>query len=124
VDTRKKILSVEDAGHLKGPVALLIGAFDVLRASHIRELNRAISDAEPRLTLLVAVVPTPNELLSQQARAELVAALRMVDYVVTTDAETADRLGELLMCHRIVRMDTSDESHSRVLKEHVRRRKS
>jgi bifunctional ADP-heptose synthase (sugar kinase/adenylyltransferase) len=122
VDTRKKILTVEEAGRLSGPIALVTGEFDVLRASHIRDLEDVRNHAPKEAALLVAVLPAPGALLAQQARAELVAALRMVDYVVTADPDTADRLSETLMCFPILRMSTADASRGRELKEHVRSR--
>ena len=120
MDTRSKIITVDEALRLTPPVTVVAGSFDVLRASHIRDLDGARLEREA--ALLVVVVPALGECLPQAARAELAAALRMVDYVVTADAETAGRLGQVLMCSPIVRLSAPDASRARDLKEHVRRR--
>jgi len=116
------MISAAQALRLARPITLVAGTFDVLRASHIRELSAA--GGSPEAALLVVVLPSSGECLPQHARAELVAALRMVDYVVTADTETADRLGEILMCSPIVRMCETDASRARDLRDHVRRRQT
>jgi glycerol-3-phosphate cytidylyltransferase-like family protein len=100
-------------------MTLVTGCFNVLRAAHVRELEAV---RRPGTKLLVIVLPTPDEYLTQQARAELVAGLRMVDYVVLADVETADRLAEILKCLPVVRLEVGDGWRSRELKEHVHRR--
>ena len=124
MDTRTKILTLEAAHRLQGPVALVIGNFDVLRASLVRELAEIRRRLPEGTALVAAVVPAPDASLPQHARAELAAGLRMLDYVVTADERTADRLGETLRCPMISRMSAADVSRARDLKEHVRRRQS
>ena len=121
MDTRNKILTLEQARGLCGPAAMAIGSFDVLRASTIRELQNARSQL-PEGGILLVVVPANGEFLTLEARAELAAAIRMVDYVVTAEGETADRLGELLKCSPIVRLSEGDALRSRELRENVRSR--
>ena len=79
-------------------VALTNGAFDLLHVGHVRALAgaRALGD------LLVvglnsdssvrANKPTRRPVLPQDERAELLAALGCVDYVVVFDEPTAERL--------------------------------
>jgi bifunctional ADP-heptose synthase (sugar kinase/adenylyltransferase) len=118
VDTRNKIVA---------PAALPAGAFltavtgyfDVLRAAHIRDLASA---ARPGAKLVVVVLPYPRAVLPQRARAELVAALRMVDYVLTAENADPDRLLEFLKPAAVVRLEARDEQRALQLKEHVRTR--
>ena len=78
MDTRSKILNADAAPRA---CTVVTGAFDVLLAADARELAE-IRASHPNRPLLVVVLPLPAPLLPQRARAELVAALRMVDYVV------------------------------------------
>jgi len=74
---------------LKGrPASWISGHFDPLLAEHVRLLARS---AQPGQALVVEVTDSARPLLSQRARAELVAALSMVDYVVLgSGADVAD----------------------------------
>jgi bifunctional ADP-heptose synthase (sugar kinase/adenylyltransferase) len=123
VDTRSKIVTLEEAQALARPVAVVSGSFDVLCAEHARELqdarNRAAGGA-----LLVAVLPSAAGVLGQRARAEMVAALRMVDYVVTADYEDLDRIIHALSPTAVVRLEAADERRTRQLIEHVHRRQN
>ena len=96
---------------------LATGTFDVLRTDHARELAAA-RDGQPS-ALLVAVLPLENALLPQQARAELVAALRMVDYVVAAGVRELDGLIDALRPAQIVRLEAADVSRTKQLIEHV-----
>ena len=78
------------------------GAFDLLHAGHVRYLEAARREAD---RLIVAVnsdasvrgLKGPGRpILGEADRAELVAALRAVDYVVTFDEPTVTPLLELL----------------------------
>src|SRR5579864_5810820 len=89
VDTRSKILTLPAAEALAQPVTLVTGYFDVLRSAHVIELQQA-RDRWPESKLLVALLTGPRELMDGRSRAELVAALRMVDYVVTANHDELD----------------------------------
>src|SRR5690242_17882156 len=78
VDTRSKILTLEEAERLPGPLTLVTGYFDILRAEHARELQQ-VRDRTPGGVVLVAILTCPDETIEIGARAELVAALRMLD---------------------------------------------
>src|ERR1035441_6952778 len=98
MDTRTKILRPEAA-----PRACIVvtGAFDPVLADDARELA-GIRANHPDGPLLVVVLPLPGELLPGRARAELVAALRMVDYVVTaSDGATDSLLASLEPAHLV-----------------------
>ena len=107
MDTRSKIL--DSSGALKhlsclGHSSFLIarGSFDILRAEHCRRL--AQDKAEPeKLIVLVAADENPRRtVLDAQTRAELVAALRVVDYVVICGEAEANGLISSLSPARVV----------------------
>ncbi|MFB3854913.1 MAG: adenylyltransferase/cytidyltransferase family protein [Vicinamibacterales bacterium] len=83
-------------------IAFANGCFDILHVGHVRYLQAAAREAD---RLIVAVnsdesvrgLKGPGRpLLGQAERAEIVAALRGVDFVVIFDDETVARLLELL----------------------------
>ena len=74
------------------PAQWVAGFFDPLLAEHVRELRKC---AAPDRILVVEVTNPPKPLLPQKARAELVAALAMVDYVVMGNGQSvAEALGD------------------------------
>ena len=117
MDTRSKILTLAAALELRPPVAIATGYFDVLRAEDARELARVRHHP-----LLVVVLPLANEILSLSARAELVAALRVVDYVVTAEDGDVERLKDRLRPVEFVRLEVAEASRAKQLMEHVDRR--
>lgn len=123
MDTRSKILSRAAAVALPPPLTLVTGYFDILRAEHARDLQQA-RDRAPTRPLMVVVFTGLNPLLPPRARAELVAALRMVDYVVTADDGDRDSLIEALKPALLVRLEAADQRRARQLMEHVQRRQT
>jgi len=87
LDTRTKIVPLlELQERLQNRAATRIsGHFDPLLAEHVRRLADA---RQPGRLLVVEVTNPAQPLLVQRARAELVAALSMVDFVVLGDGET------------------------------------
>jgi bifunctional ADP-heptose synthase (sugar kinase/adenylyltransferase) len=86
LDTRSKILAAEQTRERLGdrPACWVSGHFDPLLAEHVRLLHQWAVPGE----LLVVEVTNPGKpLLEQRARAELVAALSMVDYVVLANGQ-------------------------------------
>jgi len=81
VDTRSKITTAAEATQrLAGrPARWISGGFDPLLAEHIRRIGKLAKSGQ---ALVIEVTNPPQPLLTQRARAELVAALREVDYVV------------------------------------------
>jgi len=120
VDTRNKIVTAPWPGFRK-PLVVATGYFDVLRAEHVRELEQA-REGMGACTLLAVVRANPGALLPQRARAELVAALRSVDYVALADAADVESLVAALEPERVVRLEGADERRSRELREYVRSR--
>ena len=119
MDTRSKILSVAAALELPPPVALVTGYFDVLRVGDARELARVRHHP-----LLVVVLPVADEILPPRARAEMGAALRVVDYVVIANYGGLDRLVEALKPVEFVRLEAAEARRASQLMEHVHRRQT
>ena len=102
LDTRTKIVPLHELPErLQSRAAsYLSGHFDPLLAEHVRRLAER---KEPGKLLVVEVTDPPQPLLAQRARAELVAALAMVDYVVLgdehagTDADISERFIERVL---------------------------
>jgi len=106
VDTRDKILTpaaaVETARSARAngtQVTVVTGYFDPLLAGHARRLAEI---AEPGGVLMAVVMEPERPILPARARAELVAALAVVDYVLP--AEPASQLE----ADRIFREEAAD----------------
>lgn len=86
MDTRTKIISAARAQEIANQLATrwFRGHFDPLLAENAALLQQA---ASPGHLLIVELTDPPQPLLSQRARAELVAALAVVDYVVMSGRE-------------------------------------
>jgi D-beta-D-heptose 7-phosphate kinase/D-beta-D-heptose 1-phosphate adenosyltransferase len=87
---------IKDARRQGLVVALTSGAFDTLDLAALRALQRARAESD----LLVVAVQARDE--KGQHRAELVAALRFVDYVTLSDGGSADSLVRALRPDRVV----------------------
>ena len=89
LDTRTKIVPLHEIEErLQNRAASRVfGHFDPLLAEHVRRLAHA---KRPGRLLVVEVTNPGQPLLAQRARAELVAALSMVDYVVLGVGESSD----------------------------------
>jgi D-glycero-beta-D-manno-heptose 1-phosphate adenylyltransferase len=110
--TASKIISREElqsaiAGHKRGGKCIVLanGCFDTLHVGHVRYLEGARREGD---VLVVAVnddtsvggLKGPGRpILDENARAELVAALRAVDYVVLFRELNVEPLLELLRPH-------------------------
>lgn len=123
MDTRNKILTLDAALCLPQPLTVVTGYFDVLRADHVRDLRQARATA-PERPLLAVVLPGEDALLDQRARAEMLAALRMVDYVVPAAGSGLELLQAALPSSQWVRLEAADQRRSRQLMEHVRNRQA
>ena len=106
MDTRSKIIPLHEIQErLQDHAASWVsGHFDPLLAEHVGRLRQA---RQPGSLLVVEVTNPARPLLSQRARAELVAALSIVDYVVcgnggsAADADlTARFIDHVLARHR------------------------
>jgi hypothetical protein len=117
MDTRHKILTRDAALALTpGELTLVTGYFDALRAAHLRDL-----EALPR-PILAVVLPCDDELVPQPARAEMLAGLRRIDYVLMADASDIPALIERLKPRAVARFEAADRARVQELIEHVHRR--
>ncbi|HYM11684.1 MAG TPA: hypothetical protein VEU62_13195 [Bryobacterales bacterium] len=109
MDTRSKIVSLEQAAAAAAgrPLIVAAGCFDVLEAGHARFLQRIHSDGA---ALLVAVYGDAvlcrlrgqaRPILAERARAQLVAALAAVDYVLVWPEPSLDALAARLGPRRV-----------------------
>jgi bifunctional ADP-heptose synthase (sugar kinase/adenylyltransferase) len=118
VDTRTKILdggaaavAAEAARRAGKTVKLVSGTFDPLLAAHARRLREIAGEGA---VLFAAIREPAKPLLPAHARAELVAALGVVDYVVLGDAP--------LQPDEVYREETADAERTRDLIRHVQTR--
>jgi len=124
VDTRSKILTFEQACSLRVEAPVVVaGYFDLLGAEHARELSSLRCHTGAR-TLVAAVLPWPDAYMSQRARAEMAAGLRMVDYVVALEPDELATLVNALGPYEVVHWEEDDAHRNRELIEHVHRRHS
>ena len=116
-DTRAKILS--SAGLLAYAQAhpelpIVAGYFDPMWAPHAARLKELAGARK----LLVLVAPKEGALLSDRARAELVASFGVVERVaIVSDEAAREKFGP-----RVVDERQGDEERYRALAEHVRKR--
>ena len=120
MDTRSKILTADAARALAGPLTVVTGYFDVLRAGHARELA-GVRERTGCRTLLALVLPFPGEVFNIHARARMVAALRVVDYVVVADELEADAFLGALRPQTVIHMEADDARRNREIAERIRR---
>jgi hypothetical protein len=125
VDTRTKILTLSALLDLAPPRPLLIaiGRFDILRVEMARELAAA-RQRTGAASLLAVVRPLPDELAPLDARAELAAALRVIDYVFVGAEGDLTSLLAALQPIEIMNLEDADARRKRQLIEHVQIRRS
>jgi len=125
MDTREKIIDLARARQIareqRSRLLLVTGYFDVLRTGHVERLRQLDGGGKG---LMVAVLDSPAPILSQRARAELVAALAMVDYVVPAGQDGLQDLLNQVPAEAIAREEASDLPRTQELTAHVQRRHS
>ena len=121
MDSREKIVDLDRAAAIaaalrrKGArVSLFAGDFDVLTPELVRRL-RAL---DGQGTLVAAVLDPVRPLLPTRARAELAAALSMIDYVLLPPGCGLDRVIAEIQPDEVIR----DDRDSQALIEYVHRR--
>ena len=126
MDTRKKILTaaqaVETVRRLRAEgrsVRFASGWFDPLLAAHARRLEQLRGGAA---RVMVVVTDPPRPILPARARAELVAALSVVDFVVLSEEERLEDLLARLEATEVLRGEAADESLAQQLIHHVQTR--
>ncbi len=99
MDTRGKIISLNRAGALfsslaeKGDgIVVARGCFDLLSAEHCRRLARTRDAGKCLVVAVYSDRESRRTVFSQSARAHMVAALAVVDYVVICDEAQTDRV--------------------------------
>jgi bifunctional ADP-heptose synthase (sugar kinase/adenylyltransferase) len=110
VDSRTKIVPLDEAQRIAARGARIVaGTFDPLLASHAEQLRDLKREGVP---LVVAIAEPEDPILPARARAELVAGLTVVDFVVeSAEGIAADvRLEE---DHARKREELIDHVHSR-----------
>jgi bifunctional ADP-heptose synthase (sugar kinase/adenylyltransferase) len=125
LDTRTKILTPAALAALDPPrpLVLAMGRFDILRVEAIRDLDAARRRTRAQ-SLLAVVRPLSGELAPLEARAEMAAALRVVDYVfVAQDGDLAG-LAASLQAIETINLEDADAERTRQLIEHVHSRQS
>jgi glycerol-3-phosphate cytidylyltransferase-like family protein len=126
VDTRNKILNHDVALRVarqirnsEGRLRVVTGYFDPVVAAHARRLAEL---ATANTTLMAVVVSHPNCLMDDRSRAEMLAALRVVDYVVLPGnlgiSELLDRMEPDALC----REEEADERRTAELTSRIRER--
>jgi len=120
MDTQRKIVTAPEARAGAGPLTAVTGYFDVLRAGHARELE-SIRRRTSAGTLVAVVLPYENEVFEIRARARMVAALRVVDYVVVADEPGSDALLEALNPAAVIHLEADDARRNREIAERIRR---
>ena len=125
MDTRAKILSASALASLDPPrpLSIVVGRFDVLRTDTAREL----ADARSRTgaaSLLAVLRPLADELAPLAARAEMAAALRVVDYVFVAESGDLASLPASLRSAEILNLEEAEARRIRQLIEHVHSRQS
>jgi hypothetical protein len=127
-DTRSKIIDMALARQIARDIrsqgsrlTLVTGYFDVLVVDHLRRLEELARDGNK---VMAVVLDPPESLLAPRARAELVAALAMIDYVVPAGPNDAGGLLAECSADAIVREEAADLRRRQELTAHVRRRHS
>ena len=125
-DTRHKIISPAQAGVLAAGARCggsrtlaFVTHLEVLRASHVRELEHLAATTPGKLFVILTDPASP--LAPLDTRAELAAALRVVDYVVPSPEGAATVLA-VIQADATVHDEKEDCGRTRQLIEHVRSR--
>jgi hypothetical protein len=105
------------------PLLVVIGRFDLLRVEMVNELEAARRRTGAR-SLLAVVRPLADELAPPAARAEMAAALRVIDYVFISPDRDLTGLPASLQPIEIVNLEDADAQRKRQLTEHVHSRQS
>jgi bifunctional ADP-heptose synthase (sugar kinase/adenylyltransferase) len=121
MDTRGKIIDLASAARLRRPgvrLKLVSGYFDVLTPDLVSRLG-SLSDGG---RLIAVVLDPPNPLLPSRARAELAAALSVIDYVLLLPEVGLEKALDQIQPDEVVREDMADRKRSQALIEHVHQR--
>jgi hypothetical protein len=130
MDTRSKILTAPSALEVACRVkqegrklTVVTGYFEVLLAAQVLDLE-AVRMGAGSACLMVVLLPRAHGLLSARARAEIVAGLGMVDFVVTAGDDDLEEFLRRLPADDVISRQAADEEQTRLLMEHVHGRHS
>lgn len=125
LDTRTKILTLAEAAvaasslHSAGSrITAFVSHLEVLRAPQVQALNVAAAEGGK---VIVVLTDPEAPLATLDARAEVAAALRMVDYVVPAPEGAAPVLAAI-QPDRVIDDEELDRGRTRDLIAHVRSR--
>lgn len=100
-------------------MVLVTGHFDPLLAAHARRMEEIAAEGG----IVIARIETPaRPVLAARARAELAAALRVVDYVVISEEPAPPDWMERLAPNAVFREEAADEVRTGDLIKHVQSR--
>lgn len=126
MDTRKKIFDLDEATEMGHSLRcggirfkIVVAYCDVLTCDLVRRFKELAVRGQG---LVVVVVDPPHPLLPARARAELAAALAVIDYVVLLDGADLTQALELIKPYEVIREEVADSQRSQALIEHVHRR--
>lgn len=97
----------------------MAGDFDPLQSAHARRLAEICREGH---TIVVILTEPARPILPQEARAELVAALRTVDYVVLSQNNTLAEVIDRLSPDEVIHEEEADQRRLQELVAHVRGR--
>ena len=118
MNTRAKIVS--DIVNPARPVLLVTGLFEILRVEMVRELSGARQRTGAK-SVVAVVLSQAEERMPLARRAEMAAALRVIDYVIISGAGEWESLAARLQPVEIIHLEEADALRTRELIEHVRR---
>jgi len=122
LDTRKKILTLDEAVEVidrSGKLTVIVGHFDPVTAAHAHRISGLLGNTD---RLAVVVTDPPEPVLPQRARAELMAALQAVDYVVAAMHNTSAEIIARLQPDEVIQEEGADLRRTQELIAHVHRR--
>lgn len=122
-DTRNKIITVEEAReiarHSRQQPSAFVTHMEVLGSNVVRRVEQLAARTDGKFYVILTDPPSP--LASLEARAEIAAALRAVDYVISAPEGAAAAL-DAIQPGLIFHDEEEDCERTRLLMEHVRSR--
>ena len=118
MDTRSKIVAAADADFSRSiSCAAVLASFDVLTGERIARLREISAEHG---ALAAVVTQDPDCLLTLKARAELAAALDIIDVVIMADEPVETLMPRLRQSFVVVDERERDAAISQRLVEHIR----
>jgi hypothetical protein len=118
-DTRHKIITLDHARTLAPAAIAFVTHMEVLGAGHVRKLEELAAGKQGKLFIVLTDPESP--LVPMEARAEVAAALRVVDYVIPSPQGAGPVLAAIKPALTVAD-EEEDRGRTRLLVEHVRSR--